>query len=657
MCGIAGAIWTRPELAIEPPVLARMTEALRHRGPDDQGLYQESYRLRPPYEAQPGIALGHRRLSIIDVASGHQPLANENETIWTVFNGEIYNFADLRRRLEGSGHRFRTNSDTETIVHLYEDEGPACFEHLAGMFSIAIWDSVRRRLVLGRDRLGKKPLVYRAEPGRLLFASELKSLLQVPGMPRDVDLAAIDEYLTYQYVPHPNTIFKGFKKLPPGHWLIWQDDEITIKPYWQPDFTFEQLTTESNAVTRIRELLTAAVKTRLQSEVPLGAFLSGGVDSSLIVALMQQQSSMPVKTFTIGFPIKEYDESPYAERVAKHLGTEHQTLHVDPDAVKILPRLAYHYDEPFGDSSAVPTWYVSQLTREHVTVALSGDGGDELFAGYSRYRAVALAGWFDRVPFMRSLFATGLWQMLPSSARQKSKLRQFKRFASSLNLPPERRYLDWISIFNEARRGELYNEDFVSQLPNCDPAGFLLNAWKRTKGRDAVSAASLTDLVTYLPCDLMMKVDIASMAHGLEVRAPFLDHRLVEFAATLPARFKYRNSRGKWLLQRAFGDLLPREVWQRPKMGFGVPLDHWFRNELKPLLRETLLEGQGVQRWFRREAVEELINAHNESRFDHSARLWSLLMLELWLKEWGPSNPNNAQSAPDSNRQDLSPPL
>ncbi|WP_254507104.1 asparagine synthase (glutamine-hydrolyzing) [Anatilimnocola floriformis] len=648
MCGIAGGIWTRPELAIEPDTLARMTTAIRHRGPDDQGLYQESYRLRPPYEAQPGIALGHRRLSIIDVACGHQPLANENDTVWTVFNGEIYNFADLRRRLEGSGHRFRTNSDTETIVHLYEDEGPACFEHMAGMFSIAIWDSVRRRLVLGRDRLGKKPLVYRAEPGRLIFASELKSLLQVPGVPRDIDHSAIDEYLTYQYVPHPNTIFKGFKKLTPGHFLVWQDDEVTIKPYWQPDFSCEQLTTERQAVERVRELLTDAVKTRLQSEVPLGAFLSGGVDSSLIVALMQQQSSTPVKTFTIGFPEKEYDESAYAERVAKHLGTEHQTLRVDPDAVKILPKLAFHYDEPFADSSAVPTWYVSQLTREHVTVALSGDGGDELFAGYSRYRAVSLGGWFDRWPMFRSLFGAGLWQLLPASGRQKSKVRQFKRFSSSLNLPAERRYLDWISIFNEGRRGELYNEDFVSHLPNCDPAGFLLSAWKRTKGRDPISAASLTDLVTYLPCDLMTKVDIASMAHGLEVRAPFLDHRLVEFAATLPVKFKYRKRRGKYLLQKAFGHLLPREVWQRPKMGFGVPLDHWFRNELNPLLRESLLDGQCVQRWFRREAVEELIKAHEARTFDHSARLWALLMLELWLKEWGQGAPRESDAVPQS---------
>jgi asparagine synthase (glutamine-hydrolysing) len=638
VCGIAGAIWTNPERAISLPVLERMTSEIRHRGPDDQGLYHTDYRLRPPYDAQPGIALGHRRLSIIDLAGGHQPLANEDNTVWVVFNGEIYNYVDLRRRLEGSGHKFRTDSDTETIVHLYEDEGPDCFSHLAGMFSIAIWDSVKRRLVLGRDRLGKKPLVYRAEPGRLTFASELKSLLQVPGAPRDIDPSAIDEYLTYQYIPHPNTIFKGYKKLPPGHVAVWHDDRMEVRPYWQPDFTAERAISEADAAERVRELLTSAVQTRLRSDVPLGAFLSGGIDSSLIVALMQQQAGERVKTFTIGFPIAEYDESSYAERVAQHIGTDHRTLRVEPDAVKILPQLAYHYDEPFADSSAVPTWYVSQLTREHVTVALSGDGGDELFAGYSRYRAVALGDWFDQIPLVRQFVASPLWQSVPSSAKQKSKLRQFKRFASSLTLGPERRYIDWISIFNETRRAELYNEEFVTQLPNSDPAGFLLTNWKRTKGRDAVTAASLTDLVTYLPCDLMTKVDIASMAHGLEVRAPFLDHRLVEFAASLPARLKYRRGKGKWLLQRAFGDLVPAEVWQRPKMGFGVPLDHWFRNELRPLMRETLLEGESTRRWFRREAVEQLIVDHEERRFDHSARLWALVMLELWLQRWGQEN-------------------
>ncbi len=558
MCGITGALWTDPGLAIEQPVLARMTQVLRHRGPDDAGEYRAEYRIRPPYETLPGVALGFRRLSIIDLAGGHQPLSNEDGSIWLVFNGEIYNYRDLRRRLEGAGHKFRTESDTECIVHLYEDEGPDCFTHLNGMFAVAIWDAKLRRLVLGRDRLGKKPLVYRHQPGRLVFASELKSLLEVPGAPREIDPAAVDEYLTYQYVPHPNCIFKGYRKLPPGHYAVLQNDHLDVRPYWQPDFGHEERITQADAAAKLRELLESAVTLRMRSDVPLGAFLSGGVDSSLIAALMQKNSSQAVKTFSIGFSVKEYDETRYARLVAKHLGTEHHELQVTPDAAQILPKLAWHYDEPFADSSAIPTWYLSQMTRQHVTVSLSGDGGDELFAGYPRYRAVSLGGIFDRFSPLLSLFAARLWQSLPSSSRQKSRVRQFKRFCQSLSLSPQRRYLDWISIFGETRRAALYSDDFVMQLPNSDPFTFLGTAWSRAKGRDSVTCASLADLTTYLPCDLMTKVDIASMAHSLECRAPFLDYRVVEFAAALPRKLKYRWGKGKRILQAACGDLLPK---------------------------------------------------------------------------------------------------
>jgi asparagine synthase (glutamine-hydrolysing) len=634
MCGITGAIWTDPERAIDAHTLRRMTDVLAHRGPDDTGSLHEEFRLRPPYESMPGVGLGFRRLAIIDLATGHQPMSNEDGSIWIVFNGEIYNYEFLRRRLEGSGHRFKTDSDTETIVHLYEDEGPECFSHLNGMFAVAIWDANRRRLVLGRDRLGKKPLVYRPEPGRLLFASELKSLLEVPGVPREIDPAAIDEYLTYQYVPHPNTIFRGFKKLPPGHYAVWQDDQLEVRPYWQHDFTFERRVTRAAAADELRELLDSAVKMRMRSDVPLGAFLSGGVDSSLVVALMQKHAPEPVKTFTIGFPVKEYDETKYAELVAKHLRTDHKTLQVEPDAVAILPKLAWHYDEPFGDSSAIPTWYLSQLTREHVTVALSGDGGDELFAGYPRYRAVALAGRLDWLSPVKSLLAARAWQWLPSSGRQKSRLRQFKRFSEALRMTPERRYLDWISIFNERRRADLYQDEFLEQL-RTDPAAFLRSGWQRSRGRDSVTSASLADLVTYLPCDLMAKVDIASMAHGLEVRAPLLDYRVVEFAASLPMKLKYRGGRGKRLLREAFGDLLPREVWTRKKMGFGVPLDHWFRHELKEQAADLLLaESSRLHGFLRPAAIQALWHEHQQRRFDHSARLWTLVMLESWLREW-----------------------
>lgn len=637
MCGITGGIWTNPERAIDASQLARMTDVLQHRGPDERGLFESSYQLRPPYEAMPGVALGHRRLSIIDLACGHQPLSNEDGTVWIVFNGEIYNYLDLRRRLEGSGHKFKTDSDTESIVHLYEDEGPAGFAHLNGMFAFAIWDSRQRKLVLARDRIGKKPLVYRHDRGRLIFASELKSLLELGDAPREIDPAAIDEYLTYQYVPHPNCILRGYRKLPPGCYAEYQDDRLRVEPFWQPDFNHERRVAPLDAAEQVRELLDSSVQMRMRSDVPLGAFLSGGIDSSLIVALMQRHASQPVKTFTISFPDKEYDESGYARQVAEHLKTDHRTMQVTPDAADILPRLIWHYDEPFADSSAIPTWYVSQLTREHVTVALSGDGGDELFAGYSRYRAVALANVFDRIPPLRNALASRWMQHIPASSRQKSKVRQFRRFCEALSKSPERRYLDWISIFNESRRADLYNDAFLAQLPNSDPAAFLDRAWRRAGNRDPVTAASLADVTTYLPCDLMTKVDIASMAHGLEVRAPFLDFRLVEFAASLPIRLKYRGGRGKRLLQTAFGELLPQAIWRRPKMGFGVPLEHWFRGKLRPLLRDTLLNEQAKTREFLRpEAIKQLIDEHDQRRFNHSARLWAVLVLELWMQQWMP---------------------
>jgi asparagine synthase (glutamine-hydrolysing) len=636
VCGITGAIWTAPQLAIDQPLLQRMTDVLRHRGPDDDGFYASDYRLDPPYGAVPGVGLGFRRLSIIDVAGGHQPMSNEDGTVWIVFNGEIYNFPELRHRLEGAGHAFATRSDTETIVHLYEDEGPECFRHLNGMFAVAIWDARRRQLVLGRDRLGKKPLVYRHEPGRLSFASELKSLLEIPGTPRDLDPSALDEYLTYQYVPHPKTIFRSIRKLPPGHYAVYREDRLQVRPYWEPDFNAELQMPEAEAIERLRETLESSVALRLQSEVPLGAFLSGGVDSSLIVAIAQRKSNRPLKTFSIGFPIAEYDETRYARRVAEHLGTEHHEFQVTPDGVQILPQLIWHYDEPFADSSAIPTWYVSQLTRQHVTVALSGDGGDELFAGYPRYKAVALAAALDRCWPLRRVFGAGIWQRLPSSSRQKSTVRRFKRFCEVLRTPPSRRYLDWVGIFNEASRAALYRDDFLAALPDSDPAEFLQAALARAGARDAVSAFSLADLVTYLPCDLMTKVDIASMAHSLECRQPFLDYRLVELAASFPAAWKYRRGIGKRILRRAFGDLLPTEIWTRRKMGFGVPLDHWFRNELRPLTHDVLLSPSArCGAYFRLDAVRQMVEDHEQGRFNHCYRLWTLLVFELWLQRWG----------------------
>jgi asparagine synthase (glutamine-hydrolysing) len=638
MCGITGGVWTRSEQAIDSGTLSRMTRAITHRGPDDEGSWRQEVRMERLGEGtMPGVALGFRRLSIIDLEGGHQPLSNEDGSVWLVFNGEIYNFPALRRRLEGAGHRFRTRSDSETIVHLYEDEGLNVFDHLNGMFAIAIWDARRRRLVLGRDRLGEKPLVYRQDAGRLLFGSELKSLREVPGISFDIDPQALDEYFTYQYVPFPRTIYRQAKKLPPGHLAVYQNEHLEVRPYWTPDFQQEFTGTRREGIERLRETMDSSVAMRLQSDVPLGAFLSGGVDSSLITALMCRHARGRVKTFSIGFPIKEYNETQHARLVAAHLQTEHHEFEVTPKGIDILPQLVWHYDEPFADSSAIPTWYLSEMTRQHVTVALTGDGGDELFLGYPRYQAVALASRIDQCVPVRQLLGSALWQRLPAPARQKSRLRQWKRFTESLRMSSWSRYLDWISIFNESRRAELYTDDFIAQLPGVDPVRFLEEGARGSSRRDPVTAVALTDLGTYLPCDLMYKVDIASMAHSLECRPPFLDHRVVELAASFPRHWKFRWGRGKQILRHAFGDLLPDSIWQRRKMGFGVPLDYWFRHELKELTREVLLDPSTMRAGrFRREGVERLIREHVDGQFDHAYRLWALLVFELWRRRWCP---------------------
>jgi asparagine synthase (glutamine-hydrolysing) len=636
MCGITGAIWNDPAKAVDAETLRRMTDVLRHRGPDDEGEHRSDYQVRPGRDALPGVALGHRRLAVIDLTSGHQPMPNEDETVWVVANGEIYNYHQLRRRLEGAGHRFRTDCDSEVIVHLYEDEDLEMLQYLQGMFALAVWDARKGQLLLARDRLGQKPLVYRHEANRLLFASELKSLLEVPGVPREVDPRALDEYLTYQYVPYPRTIFRGIAKLLPAHYLVYRNGDVSMGCYWDPDFNVERRRPYRDTCAELRETLTEAVRTRLQSDVPLGAFLSGGVDSTIIVGLMQKLNPDPVRTFSIGFPVAAYDETRYARMAAERFGTAHEEFQVEPQALDVIERLVWHFDEPFADSSAVPTWYVSQLTKQHVTVSLTGDGGDELFAGYARYRAVRFADWFDQIPApFRRCLAGKYWQKLPASTSQKSILRRWKRFVEVLGQSPLRRYMDWIAIFNESRRAELYSDEFLDRLPNADPIEWLWSAAARSAGRDPVTMISLTDLVTYLPCDLMNKVDIASMAHALECRQPFLDHRVVELAMSIPIDYKLRGGHGKRILLDTFADLIPKPIRKRPKMGFGVPLDTWFRGPLAGYAREVLLDSHTLNRgFFRRKGVQQLLEDHQADRFDHSYRLWALLILELWHRQW-----------------------
>ena len=644
MCGIAGGVWSHDAQGLSRDQLVRMTDAISHRGPDDQG------HLIIPSKADEsivngrrshGVALGFRRLSIIDLTTGHQPLGNEDGTVQIVFNGEIYNYQQLRHRLEGAGHTFRTQSDTETIVHLFEDLGLDSFEHLNGMFALAIWDGRNDRLVLARDRMGKKPLYYTIQDGRLVFSSELKCLMTLPGISREIDPGAIDLYLTYQYIPHPHSIYKGIRKLPPGHYAVFENGSFRIEKFWNVDWSHEIVIDQPTASAQLRTMLADAIRIRLRSDVPLGAFLSGGIDSSLVVAIAQQQLDTPIQTFSIGFSEADFDETHYAKMVADHVGTKHERFEVTPDAMSILDRLVNHYDEPFGDSSAVPTWYLSEMTSKYVTVALSGDGGDELFGGYERYRALVLSGQMQSWLPVRWLNQYWLIKRLPDSSARRSLLRRVRRFCETLGQPPIDRYMNWIQIFSEASRLDLYQESFIEQLPDRNPVNFLTDAWRNAGKRDLLSCASIADLQTYMPCDLMTKVDIASMAHSLEARQPFLDYRLIEWAASLPSSLKLRGKRGKRLLMDTYYDLLPKEIWHRPKMGFGVPIAKWFRTSLRDRTYDALLGSDAeCHQYFRREAIKNLVDEHMSGRANQAYRLWNLLFLELWLRN------NNQVSQP-----------
>ena len=641
MCGITGGAWTKESEPLSPNALRQMMDVIVHRVPDDAGSYFSTNA-----NEGAGAALGFRRLAIIDLSGGHQPMANEDETIWISFNGEVYNYRELKPELERRGHRFRTNSDTECLIHAYEEWGRDCVHHFRGMFAFAIWDDRRKVLFLARDRMGQKPLVYRLANGRITFASELKSLLQVPGAPREVERSAVADFVTLQYVPHPKSILRGYAKLPPGHWAEFHagTGELTVSRYWEAPYRRPHnpsglsSTNQSSDIWKkqLRETLTEAVQLRMRSDVPFGAFLSGGIDSTIITGLMQQQSASKIHTFSIGFTEAKFDERSYAREAAEKLGTDHHEFVVDPSAVEALPKLIWHYDEPFADSSAIPTMSLSQLTRQHVTVALTGDGGDELFAGYDRYLAVDLASKIDRLPwFIRAPLTHPLWQRLPASVQQKSRLRQIKRFLAAVGQAPQRRYANWISIFDDARRPSLFSNEFKAALNGYDSASFLMDAYSRCSETDFVHRTTCVDVETYLPCDILTKVDIASMAHSLECRSPFMDHHLVELAASMPRHLKLNGRKGKQILVETFQDLLPTSIQTRRKMGFGVPLDHWFRGPLRSMMTDTLLSSQSLGRgYFEPAAIRRMVEEHTTSKWDHSARLWLLLVFELWHQKF-----------------------
>ena len=630
MCGICGIVSTDTSAFIEPAVIRRMCDTLAHRGPDDQGVY-----------LTPGVALGHRRLSIIDLRpEGRQPMANEDGTVQIVFNGEIYNFAEHYKWLIARGHRFRSRTDTEVIIHLYEELGVRCLERLRGMFAFAIWDQRKRSLFLARDRLGKKPLFYHFDGRRMLFASEAKALLTYPGFVREPDHAAIDTFIALGYVPAPLSAFHGMCQLPPAHYLLLADGKFQIQRYWRLAFTPKLELGEHEACAQIVDRLTEAVRLRMISDVPIGAFLSGGIDSSSIVALMAKLGTGPVKTFSIGFEESAYDETTYARAVAQLFSTEHHEFIVRPAGQEILERMVWHYDQPFADPAALPTFYLCKLTRDYVTVALSGEAGDENFAGYPRYGYDSIVYYLQRKPrllrrIVRDAARLGE-RLLPDSSAMASKLRVMDAIAGS---NADRWAARSTTRLNSASRWLLYTDEFASGLDSDSPEKMVVGVFKDTDA-EGLDASLNLDLNLYLPNDLLVKMDIASMAVGLEARAPMVDHEFIEFVAKLPTRFKRSGLSSKVIFRRAMKDILPKSILNRPKQGFSVPLDQWFRGQLKDLIRDTLLSSRSSGRgYFNRDMIEAMIDAHTSSRADHQQELWALLMLELWHRVFIDSSP------------------
>jgi asparagine synthase (glutamine-hydrolysing) len=625
MCGIVGFV-NANKSAVDQSILEKMNAAIIHRGPDQDGFFIKE-----------NVGLAMRRLSIIDLASGKQPIYSQDKTKWIVFNGEIYNYQELRKDLEAKGIVFYTNSDTEVIVNLYQLYGADCLQYLRGMFAFAIWDETEQSLFIARDRVGKKPLLYSFQPnGDLIFGSEFKAVLQHKDVSREVDYDAIDSYLSYLCVPAPQTAFKSIRKLEPAHWLLWKNGDIKTHRYWTPDFSKKIKISESEAIEETTRILRESVKLRMIAEVPLGAFLSGGVDSSAVVALMAQESSQPVKTFSIGFEEQDFSELKYAKAVAKHVGAEYNEFIVKPNALEVLPTLVEHYGEPYADSSAIPTYYVAKETRKFVTVALNGDGGDESFAGYERYFAMSLAQKYRKIP---KVLRKGLIEpsigFLPNPTKYRSRVKSLKRFVEAGSLTNVERYLGWMSAISPSLKTELTSRDFKSRLNGNKPIDVLQKWFDKTVGLEIIDATMFTDQMSYLPNDLLPKVDIATMAVSLEARSPLLDHKVIEFAASLPQNIKINGTETKSLLKKVAARLVPKEVVYRRKMGFGVPIGSWIRNDMNAFVRETLLSEKFTKRnLFDQKKVIELLEKHDSQNEDFATQIWTLLMLELWFQHF-----------------------
>ena len=631
MCGISGKLNFNKDKAVDEKVIREMNKALSHRGPDDEGIYVNG-----------AIGLGHRRLSIIDLSqSGHQPMSDDTGTIWIVYNGEIYNFKELRKNLEKEGIKFRSKTDTEVIIYLYKKYGVSCLKHLRGMFSFAIWDEEKRQLFLARDRVGKKPLKYYIDKSCFIFSSELKAILKNLEVKKEPDFETIHHYLTFQYAPHPLTGFKNIKKLPPAHYVLISFTEsglpqIDIKRYWKLDYSLKLDFSEKEWQEKILENLEESVNLRMISDVPLGAFLSGGVDSSAIVGLMAKLSSQPIKTFSIGFKENKYDETGYARQIAKIFKTDHQEFFVKPDAIDILPRLAYYYEEPYADSSAIPTWYLSEFARKYVTVVLNGDGGDENFGGYTRYNVYKLFYQYYKIPRpLRKALFTLLAKIMVRIFMPGFRKEKALRFLEKIEEEPAKRYLELVSYFNEDQKNKIYTNDFKNKTANFDSFNILKEKLEDSKTNDPLDQIFYADFISYLSDDLMVKVEIASMAHSLEARSPLLDHKFLEFTARMPSWLKLKGQQNKYIFKKSLKSFLPKKILYRKKMGFGVPIEHWFRGELKDYVYDILLSKKSINRnLFKEGAVKELLDRHINSKTNYANHIWALLYLEHWFKTY-----------------------
>ena len=623
MCGICGLSYSNNRIG-DRELLKAMSEAIQYRGPDSDGFYTAE-----------GVGLAIRRLAIIDVKGGDQPISNEDGSLWVVQNGEIYNYPEMRIELEKRGHRFKTQTDTECILHYYEDEGEACVQHFRGMFAIALWDTRKRRLLLARDRLGKKPIYYTVQNGELYFCSELNGLLKaLPSRP-EIDLEAIDLYLSLQYIPEPRTVYKGIYKLPAASTLIWENGQAKVNRYWDYSYQAKLIGSESDLAEELRERLRESVKMRLISEVPLGAHLSGGIDSSIVVALMAELSSAPVKTFSVGFEEEQFSELPYARDVAQKYSTDHQEFTLTyGDIPATLEKIGDHFGEPFADASAIPLYHLSRLTRQYVTVALNGDGGDEDFAGYQRYWLDPLANLYLKSPrFLNRRLVPSIVRHLPDGSNRpvgQSLVNGLKRLEQLPRIDERASILRWGSYFSPWQRQALWKDEHWKYFCADNAESFLSEQFNKTEG-SFLDRTLYTDVHTYLPGDLLVKADRMTMAASLEGRSPFLDQEIVEWSARLPDSLKLHGQSGKYLLKKAFAGYLPDSVRSHHKQGFGIPLAAWFRGPLADWSRGLLLDtSSSLNRWFNRPAVEALIDEHNQGREDHGKRLYALSMLALW---------------------------